>query len=112
MLTTERLLELYAANQSRTEVEDAIDYGRAVEAEVLAAHNAGATTEAQPSQAALGEIIAARRSMLKRVDDVHIADRKTGCKTFYDNELERYTAILFRAIDIEIESIDREGGGA
>ena len=57
----------------------------------------------------LAEIITARKAMLKRIDDVHTADRQTGCNTFYDNDLERHTAILFRAIDAEIERIEREG---
>lgn len=59
---------------------------------------------------ALDDIIAARKAMLKRVDDVHIADRQTGCSTVYDHELERSKALLFRAIDVEIERLDRSKG--
>ena len=69
----------------------------------------GMIPETAAARDALAEIITARKAMLKRIDDVHTADRQTGCNTFYDNDLERHTAILFRAIDAEIERIEREG---
>lgn len=65
------------------------------------------TPQTDAARDALAEIITARKAMLKRIDDVHTADRQTGCNTFYDNDLERHTAILFRAIDAEIERSER-----
>ena len=67
----------------------------------------GMIPETDAARDALAEIITARKAMLKRIDDVHTADRQTGCNTFYDNDLERHTAILFRAIDAEIERSER-----